>query len=110
MRIWTVCSLAVLTVAWLGCGNDSSSAEPPFEGLTAGQQREVLGVKLSWCPPGTFVMGSPLSEPERRPDEIQREVALTKGFWIATYETTQRQWKSVFGTLPGEVTDELPAG
>lgn len=55
-------------------------------------------------------MGSPRSEPERRPDEDQVEVTLTKGFWMAKYETTQRQWKHVMGKLPGPLTAELPEG
>jgi formylglycine-generating enzyme required for sulfatase activity len=55
-------------------------------------------------------MGSPPSEPERRPDEGQVEVTLTKGFWIAKYETTQGQWKRVMGRLPGALTAELPEG
>src|SRR5436190_21473770 len=55
-------------------------------------------------------MGSPSSEPERRPGEDQVEVTLTKGFWIAKYETTQGLWKRVMGKLPGPLTDELPEG
>jgi formylglycine-generating enzyme required for sulfatase activity len=55
-------------------------------------------------------MGSPLSEPERRPDETQVEVTLTKGFWMAKFEATQGQWKRVMGELPGPSTAELPTG
>jgi sulfatase modifying factor 1 len=55
-------------------------------------------------------MGSPASEPERRPGENQVEVTLSKGFWTAKYEATQGQWKRVLGTLPGPLTAELPAG
>ena len=55
-------------------------------------------------------MGSPPSEPERRPGEDQVEVTLTKGFWIAKFETTQGQWKRVMGKLPGPLTAELPEG
>jgi formylglycine-generating enzyme required for sulfatase activity len=103
-------SLAVLTFAAFACGHGSSQVESRFEGSRAGEQREVLGIKLSWCPPGTFIMGSPPSEPERRPDETQKEVTLTKGFWIAKYEATQGEWKSVYASLPGELTAELPEG
>jgi formylglycine-generating enzyme required for sulfatase activity len=53
-------------------------------------------------------MGSPRTEPERRPDEDQVEVTLTKGFWMAKFETTQGQWKRAMGKLPGPATDELP--
>jgi formylglycine-generating enzyme required for sulfatase activity len=55
-------------------------------------------------------MGSPPSELERRPDEAQVEVTLTKGYWTAKYETTQGQWKRVMGRLPGPLTTELPEG
>src|SRR5262249_16498208 len=72
-----------------------------FTGGRAGDEREVCGIKLCWCPPGKFLMGSPRTEPERRPGEDQVEVTLTKGFWMAKYEATQGQWKRVVGKLPG---------
>ncbi len=91
---------------------DSKNSPPadPFLGTQAGAEREVAGVKLCWCPPGHFRMGSPRDEPGRRPDEDQVEVTLTRGFWMGKYEATQRQWKFVMGKLPGELTAELPAG
>jgi formylglycine-generating enzyme len=55
-------------------------------------------------------MGSPPGELERRPDEAQVEVTLTKGFWMGKYEVTQGHWKRVMGKLPGELTPELPEG
>lgn len=58
------------------------------------------GVKLRWCPPGRFVMGSPADEPEHRPEEAQVEVRLTKGFWTGKYEVTQGQWKRLVGEFP----------
>ena len=94
-------------------------SEPPerrdfFPGSKAGDEREVGGVKLCWCPAGRFTMGSPRREPERRSDEDQVEVTLTKGFWMGKYEVTQGLWKRVVGKLPGEITeaggegDDLP--
>ncbi|HKB39822.1 MAG TPA: formylglycine-generating enzyme family protein [Gemmataceae bacterium] len=85
-------------------------APPAFAGSRAGEERAVAGVKLCWCPPGKFTMGSPPDEPERRPGEDQVEVRLTKGFWAGKYEVTQGQWKRVLGKLPGELTGELPEG
>lgn len=81
-----------------------------FHGSKAGEEREVAGVKFCWCPAGKFLMGSPRSEPERRPGEDQIEVTLTSGFWMAKYEATQGQWKRIVGELPGDFTAELPAG
>ncbi|HUF64265.1 MAG TPA: formylglycine-generating enzyme family protein [Verrucomicrobiales bacterium] len=60
------------------------------------------GVELTlcWCPPGTFLMGSPASEAGRRADEIQHEVTLTRGFWMAKTETTQGQWAALMPDNP----------
>lgn len=84
----------------------------PFLGSKAGDEREAGGVKLCWCPPGRFRMGSPLNEPDRRPDEAQVEVTLSRGFWMGKYEVTQGQWKRVIGEFPGKFTagegDDLP--
>lgn len=81
-----------------------------FDGKEPGDECEVCGIQLCWCPPGQFIMGSPRSEPERRPGEDQVEVTLTHGFWMAKYEATQGEWKRVVGKLPGELTAELPEG
>jgi len=44
-------------------------------------------------PPGSFEMGSPPEEKERRPDEgPQRRVTLAKPFAIGRYEVTFAQW------------------
>jgi hypothetical protein len=56
------------------------AASSTFNGSKPGEAREIVGIQLCWCPPGKFVMGSPRNEPERRPDEDQVEVTLTKGF------------------------------
>src|SRR3954454_19861732 len=88
-----------------------AAAQPPaLVGSKGGDARQVAGVKLCWCPPGRFTMGSPPGEPDRRPGEDQVEVRLTRGFWIAKYEVTQGDWKRIVGELPGRLTAELPAG
>lgn len=115
------CSFALLVTGMLGCQRvepvlpaDNSAlvsvAPSPFDGSRAGAERKVAGIPLCWCPPGRFIMGSPRSEPERRPGEDQVEVTLTRGFWMARYEATQGQWKRVLGKLPGEPTADLPEG
>ena len=101
-----------------GCGSASSSGREEddsptvdpsgFHGSRAGEEREVAGIRLCWCPPGTFVMGSPPGEPERRPGEEQVEVTLTRGFWMSKHEVTQADWKRISGRLPGAPTAELP--
>jgi formylglycine-generating enzyme required for sulfatase activity len=112
----------ILACGLIGCDRAATTNIPPttvaappvqtdpFCGAQAGDQRAVAGVELCWCPPGRFVMGSPPNEPERRPGEDQVEVVLSKGFWMAKYEATQGDWKRVMGALPGELTEQLPAG
>src|ERR1043166_2688277 len=87
----------LLMGALLGCLAAAGTGAPPgtdgqrpgrrstFLGARGGDEREVAGVKLCWCPPGRFLMGSPPDEPERRPGEDQVAVTLTKGFWMAKY-------------------------
>ncbi len=94
----------VTVLAMVAPANRPSSRADSFFGGKAGDEREVGGVKLCWCPPGRFQMGSPPDEPDHRPDEAQVEVTLTKGFWMSKYEVTQGQWKLVAGKLPGERT------
>ncbi len=108
---------ALLTIAVaLGTALAEPRCAPPaastnsFVGTKAGDEITVGGVKLCWCPPGKFMMGSPRTEPERRPGEDQVEVTLTKGFWMGKFEATQGQWKTVMGKLPGPLTAELPEG
>src|SRR5437660_853673 len=90
----------------------TAAREDAFDGSKAGDEREIAGMRLCWCPAGRFVMGSPPDEPERRPGEDQVEVTLTKGFWMGKYEVTQSQWKMVVGAFPGALTagagDDFP--
>jgi formylglycine-generating enzyme required for sulfatase activity len=59
-----------------------------------------LGMVFKHITPGTFMMGSPVDEPERFEDEIQHKVTLTKSYYIQTTEATQGQWKAVMGYNP----------
>lgn len=59
---------------------------------------------LRRIPAGTFTMGSPADELGREPwdpgSETQRQVTLTKDFYIGVFEVTQRQWYQVMGVWP----------
>jgi sulfatase modifying factor 1 len=85
-------------------GSAEAQTDVAFRGLRAGDERQILGVRLCWCPPGKFLMGCPRTEPERRPGENQVPVTLTKGFWTGKYELTQGEWKRFAGPLPGSLT------
>jgi formylglycine-generating enzyme required for sulfatase activity len=61
---------------------------------------EEAGMIFAWCPPGTFLMGSPESEAERDNDETQHRVTLTNGFWLGVTPLTQAQWQAAMGSNP----------
>jgi formylglycine-generating enzyme required for sulfatase activity len=100
----------IVLAVMLGSAADLAAARDGFDGTKAGEERTMAGVRLCWCPPGRFLMGSPPDEPERRPGEDQVEVTLTRGFWAGKYEVTQGDWRRVVGKLPGAPTAELPEG
>ncbi len=91
-----------------------SDAYPKFIGIHAGEERDweiAPGVKMTfcWCPPGEFLMGSPETEEGRDSSEDQVLVTLTKGFWIAKTQVTQKQWTAIMGNNPSEFKgDNLP--
>ncbi len=77
----------------------------PFSGNRKAGDRMVKTVDgieyvFCWCPPGTFEMGSPQNEPDRRSNETQHKVTLTKGFWMLESQVTQEMWESVTGETP----------
>jgi formylglycine-generating enzyme required for sulfatase activity len=73
------------------------SVEICIAGLPPGAKPLVL-VEI---PAGTFLMGSPASEQERRLDEgPQTRVTFSRPFLMAKYEITQEQWKAVMGNNP----------
>lgn len=71
-----------------------------LDGAEAGETRDLAGLAACWCPPGRFLMGSPISEAGRRPDEAQVAVTLTRGFWMGRFEVTQAEWRREMGPYP----------
>jgi formylglycine-generating enzyme required for sulfatase activity len=59
-----------------------------------------------WIEPGQFMMGSPLTEQGRRPDEVQHPVTLTQGFWMSDHEVTVGEFSKNGNTWPAFVTWE----
>ena len=54
-------------------------------------------------------MGSPETEEDRFDDEDQVQVTLTKGFWMAKTQVTQKQWVAIMGDNPSYFKgDNLP--
>lgn len=62
---------------------------------------------MRWMPSGSFQMGSPENEAERKEDEILHPVTLTQGYWLADTACTQNLWLAVMGENPSDFTDDL---
>ncbi len=50
-----------------------------------------LNIETALIPAGTFTMGSPLTEPDRGPDEVQHQVTLS-AYRMSKYETSNAQF------------------
>jgi len=59
-----------------------------------------FGMSFVLIPAGSFLMGSPKNEEDRRYNEKQHHVTLTKDFYMQTTEITQGQWNMVMGNNP----------
>jgi formylglycine-generating enzyme required for sulfatase activity len=60
-----------------------------------GFQMEFIYVR-----PGTFMMGSPETETNRRNDETFHEVTISKPFYLGKYPVTQKQYAALTGDNP----------
>lgn len=80
-----------------GCGDgtDRRAGTTMTLRLPGGAKMEMV-----WCPPGSFMMGSPADEAGHQDSETLHRVTLEEGFWMAKYAVTQKQWKSVMGNNP----------
>jgi len=80
---------------------------------TANQYIEDLGnsIKLEMVeiPSGTFTMGSPSSEANRRDDEGPQHQVNVESFYLGKYEVTQAQYQAIMGNNPSNFKgDNLP--
>ena len=86
-------------------GDSAVSAAPSGRTYTV----PSINYKMVYISPGTFMMGSPSSEPKRDSDEQQHKVTLTKGVYIGVTEIAQSQWKAIMGNNPSYFKgDNLP--
>ena len=68
--------------------------EPSRENHTV-DLNATVGMEMIWVEPGTFTMGSPLNEQDRRTDETEHNVTLSEGFFLGKFEVTQSQYEAV---------------
>jgi formylglycine-generating enzyme required for sulfatase activity len=66
--------------------------------------KKGVTIEMVWIEPGQFLMGSPENELERNAErEKQHSVTLTKGFWIAKTEITQKVWYAIMENNPSKI-------
>ena len=63
------------------------------------------GMVLVAIRPGSFMMGSPESEPGRNDDEVLHRVMVSRLFYIGQHEVTQAEWMKVMGSNPSHFSD-----
>ncbi|WP_446403093.1 formylglycine-generating enzyme family protein [Coleofasciculus sp. C1-SOL-03] len=63
---------------------------------------ENIGLEMTLIPDGTFLMGSPDDELERRKNESPQHRVTVPSFFIGRYPITQAQWRVVAGWEPVE--------
>jgi formylglycine-generating enzyme required for sulfatase activity len=60
----------------------------------------LTGMAFSRIPAGSFEMGTPATEPLREAQERLHRVTLSRAFYLAVHEVTQREWTQVMGANP----------
>lgn len=86
-----------------GTDGGSGVAEPEDHSYQLGQDFVLPEIQLEMVAiaPGTFTMGSPVDEQDRRTNEgPATQVTLSAPYWIGKYELTRDQWKEIMGYLP----------
>ena len=93
-KLYKVLLLAL--IVW-GCEPETAAERPAL----VAELPDGTEMAFVWIDPGTFVMGSPPTEPGRDDDEApHHEVQITQGFYLAQTEITQQQWTAVMDTQP----------
>ena len=91
---------------WLTKPKWASNIGRDHYGLFADFKFKSITQRLRWINPGRFMMGSPPDEPERFDREVQHEVILTQGYWLADTACTQALWLAVMGKNPSHFVGE----
>ncbi|MEZ5941098.1 MAG: formylglycine-generating enzyme family protein [Planctomycetaceae bacterium] len=93
--------------AWAsGWGQDEYGYYAEFSISTGEMYWDFVTQRMRWVPPGSFTMGSPENEPERSRDEVQHEVTLSEGYWLADTACKQELWEGVMGENPCHFTGD----
>ncbi|MBQ8124945.1 MAG: SUMF1/EgtB/PvdO family nonheme iron enzyme [Kiritimatiellae bacterium] len=80
-----------------------SFASAPPEGGWNTDEYKTTKMVLRRIPAGSFMMGSPTTEPDRDANlETLHRVNLTKDFYVALFLCSQKQYRQIYGRIPYE--------
>ena len=98
-------NITVVAVPTVTVDSTSSTASRRFyRAWTLSAPTNVFTTNMVWMPPGSFVMGSPVSELDRGSDETQHPVTLSQGFFVAKHLVTQGDYLALMGSNPSFFT------
>ena len=93
-KLWLV--LGAIAAGFLLGACERRQATPPLPVAVS-----PIGIEMVRVPAGSFVMGSPQSEPGRDFDEgPTHTVTISRPFYLAAKEVTQAQWQAVMDANP----------
>jgi formylglycine-generating enzyme required for sulfatase activity len=95
--------LFILHMVFFSCsGTDPDGGTDPDNGNETDNGNDLVDgeytIDMVRIPAGTFIMGSPVTEPNRDSHETQHSVILS-GFSMCKYLVTQAQWVAVMGAF-----------
>jgi formylglycine-generating enzyme required for sulfatase activity len=103
----TLVGMAVLTAAFLLLKDNLTGRRPSGTKRIFGAVPvltppfELQISNMVWIPPGTFLLGSPDTDPDSAKNEKPvTQVTLTHGFWMCRHEVTQGEYFALTGTNP----------
>ena len=108
LRAWQIFSFSIIFL--VGCEDANKTQENNIqEGVRFFEMDEIRKealpaiIKLAKeeglirIEAGEFLMGSPLGEVGRKPDELRNRVKISQPFWIKKFEVTQGDWNKHVG-------------
>ncbi len=99
------------TISFDAASVDERGMRNPPEKYSAAMFTEALGLgaglDMVSIPAGSFTMGSPSGEPERRPTEGPQHHVTLDAFFIGAAPVSQAQWSAVISAHPGRIHREL---
>lgn len=105
---WTTSDVDVATVAQDGTVTAVSAGEAVVTVSTGDVSAECavtvmeeksFPIETVLVPAGSFIMGTPVSEPNRGDDETQHEVTISEDFYMGKYEITNAQFAEFLNAI-----------